>query len=236
MDIEFLWKIILPILTALLGYVVGTLKSFKEAKYRAYEELLPPIVKFTYRRENTEDEKEFSRALCKVWLFANKRVTNKIENLCKIIHKDITGDETSALQEAINEMRNDIQLWTNEKLDPKKINHIYTIITSEPKRNINWIQNYFDGLSFRIDSCISGIENDGNLPPEKWEEHKREINSSLEVLSELWPSTDGNNEIKKMAKNSNEMFQGKGSDKEKQLINCLLGIKKNLQIMIGKLV
>lgn len=179
MDIKILWEIVLPILTALLGYVAGTLKSFKEAKYRAYEELLPPIVKFTYRRENTEDEKEFSRALCKVWLFANKKVTDKIENVCKIIHEDIQGNVTSALQEAINEMRNDIQLWTKERLEPKDINHIYTIIAGVEKRNIDWIQEIFRNLSMRIDSCISDVGNIGGLPHGKWEEHWKEISDAL---------------------------------------------------------
>ena len=121
----------IAIITALAGYWIGSLKYFAEEKQKAYTDLLPPIVKFAYDRKEG-DEIEFHRALMKLWLYASKPVAIKMEKALSIIHDG--GDATPALQETIVEMRKDIQrlplfpIWPWQKLEPKDINHLYTII------------------------------------------------------------------------------------------------------------
>lgn len=120
-----------PLITALAGYWIGSIKHFSEEKQKAYRELLPPIIKFAYDRKEG-DEIEFHKALTKLWLYASKSVAQKMENALSIIHDG--GNPTPALQETIADMRKDIQrfpllpIWPWQKLEPKDINHIYTKI------------------------------------------------------------------------------------------------------------
>ena len=118
------------IVSVIVGYVIGTMKSFREAKQKAYGELLPPIIKTAYNPQG-DDEKEFNAAINKLWLYGSKSVALKMEHALKIMHDPSKGDVTKALQEAVVEMRKDIQLWLLwpwQKLNPKDVNHIYTII------------------------------------------------------------------------------------------------------------
>jgi len=130
-------QIFLILLAGITGYILGEIKSFREAKQKAYSELLPPILKMAYKRETTEDEKEFSKALSKLWLFGSKKVTHKMEHALKIIHKDIRGDITNALQVTVVEMRKDIQLWFWQELKPEEVNHLYTYIAGAKSNNKN---------------------------------------------------------------------------------------------------
>ena len=47
------------------------------------------------------------------------------------MHGSSDKDITKALQEAIVEMRNDIQLWSCRKITPKDVNHLYSRIAGE---------------------------------------------------------------------------------------------------------
>lgn len=114
-------------LTGLIGYAVGSAKSFREAKQKAYTELLPPIIKMVYHVENQNDMKEFNTALIKLWLYADKEVAKKMEEVLKIIHGNGDSDErTHKLQEVIILMRDDIQFSPCQNLTSEDINHIYT--------------------------------------------------------------------------------------------------------------
>lgn len=124
-----LWSIFFAAaLTGVIGYIIGTIKSFREEKQKAYGEILPPILKMAYHPQDNIDEKEFSKALSKLWLYGSKRVTKKMEDALEIMHDPNKGDITKALQEAVVEMRKDIQIWPWQKLKPKDVNHLYTRI------------------------------------------------------------------------------------------------------------
>lgn len=122
------WNLFFIVLSGVLGYIVGAIKSFREEKQKAYGEIIPPILKMAYNPQDAVDEKEYSKALSKLWLYGSKRVTRKMETALKIMHNSSKGDVTRALQEAVVEMRNDIQLFSLQRLKPEDVNHLYTRI------------------------------------------------------------------------------------------------------------
>ena len=65
------------LLSAILGYLFATFKTFREEKQKAYSELLPIIVKMLYDPQPSI-ESEFSKSLMKLWLYGNKDVVKKI--------------------------------------------------------------------------------------------------------------------------------------------------------------
>jgi hypothetical protein len=114
-------------LTGFLGYIIGSAKSFREAKQKAYTELLPPIIKMVYQPENQNDIKEFNTALIKLWLYASSDVAKEMEEVLKIIHgHGQLKERTAKLQEVIMRMREDIQFCSSQELNSKDLNHIYT--------------------------------------------------------------------------------------------------------------
>ncbi len=88
-----------------------------------------------YNPQDAIAEKEYSKALSKLWLYGSKRVTEKMEAALKIMHDPSKGDVTRALQEAIVEMRNDIQLFSHQRLKPEAVNHLYTRIARQTGTN-----------------------------------------------------------------------------------------------------
>lgn len=122
------WNIILILFSGILGYIVGTMKTFLEEKQKAYGEIIPAILKMAYNPQGETDEKEYCKALSKLWLYGSKEVTRKMEDALKIIHSNSKEGMTQALQEAIIEMRKDIQLFSYQKLKPGDVNHLYTTI------------------------------------------------------------------------------------------------------------
>ena len=147
------WNLFFIVLSGVLGYIVGAIKSFREEKQKAYGEIIPPILKMAYNPQDTVDEKEYSKALSKLWLHGSKRVTEKMETALEIMHNPSKGDVTRALQEAVIEMRNDIQLSSLQRLRPDAVNHLYTRIAGAGIDN-----SKFDALR-EIKSVIS------NIPP-----------------------------------------------------------------------
>ena len=123
-------QLFLIILSGVIGYVVGALKAFREAKQKAYQEILPPIIKLAYRSEQM-DEGEYCEALCKLWLYGNKKVTKKMDKALYIIHTPAKGDMTNALKDVILEMRKDIQLFSCQKIQPDEVGHLFTRISKE---------------------------------------------------------------------------------------------------------
>lgn len=134
---ESIWELFLIILSGIIGYVVGTLKSFREAKQKAYGDIIPPILKMTYNPQGVEDEKEYSSALSKLWLYGSKKVTEKMEKALGIMHNPSTGDVTKSLQETVVEMRKDIQIFSWQKINPEDVGHLYTKIAGSPPRKDN---------------------------------------------------------------------------------------------------
>lgn len=125
---DFLSTIFFILVSAFIGYFIGAIgaaKAFREEKQKAYGEILSPIFKMAYHPEDSVDEKEFSRALSKVWLFGNKEVAKKIDYAVSILHRG-SGNIMEAFQEAVVEMSKDIQFWPWQKLEPKDVRHLYT--------------------------------------------------------------------------------------------------------------
>lgn len=121
-------------ISALAGYFLGALKAFREEKQRAYGELLPPILKMAYDPQPS-DESEFNKALMQLWLYGSKKVTRKMDSAVSILHHPEKGGRdnvTKAFQEAIVEMRADIQFWSRylpwKRMKPEEVNHLYTKI------------------------------------------------------------------------------------------------------------
>lgn len=119
--------VIIAGLTGLIGYIVGTLKVFREAKQKAYQEILPPIINIAFRSSQM-NEGEFSDALCKLWLYASKKITKKMDHALRIAHKPTRGDMIKALQEVIVEMRKDIQPFPWQRIKPDDVGHLFTRI------------------------------------------------------------------------------------------------------------
>lgn len=119
------------ILTGLIGYAVGSAKSFREAKQKAYVELLPPILKVGYRQSDIKDpqvEDEFNKALSLLWLYASKKVARKMDYAVSIIIKPERGNFTLAIQQVITEMRKDLQISCFQRLRAIELKHFYTKI------------------------------------------------------------------------------------------------------------
>lgn len=126
-------NIILIIISGLIGYFLGMLRSFRDAKQKAYQEILPPIIKIAYRSKYS-DEGEYCMALCRLWLYGNKKVTQKMEKALWIVHKpEERGDMAEALKEVIAEMRKDIQIFPWQKIKPDEIGHLFTRIISKER-------------------------------------------------------------------------------------------------------
>lgn len=124
------YKIGLPIIIALfsgiIGFVVGSVKAFREAKQNAYKEILPPIIKMAYEPQQGIDNKEFNKALALTWIYANKKVALKMDRVVSIINDHNRGNITKALQDAIAEMRKDVQVLSTQNLKSDKVKHLYT--------------------------------------------------------------------------------------------------------------
>lgn len=118
----------IAIFSAIAGFAFGRARDFREAKQKAYVELLPPILKFAYDRKPGEEE-AFSTALTRLWLYGSKRAARSMDQAIGIMH-DPKMDQmtTRALQLAVAHMRRDIQLWCWQRLKPEEVKHLYTMI------------------------------------------------------------------------------------------------------------
>lgn len=125
---EYILPFIYIIVSAFIGYLFGSARSFRDEKQKAYSELLPPILKMAYDPD-VKDEAEFSKGLCKLWLYGSRAVTQKVEEALSILHNPEKGNATEFFQKAIVAMRDDIQILPWQKIKPKDVNHLYTKIT-----------------------------------------------------------------------------------------------------------
>ena len=127
---SYLLQIAIVLISALLGYFLGVAKSFREEKQRAYGEILPAILKVAYHPER-KDEEDFGKALSKLWLYGNRKVTQKMDNAVSILHDHKRGDITKALQEAVIQMRKDVQILPWQNIKPEEVKHLYTRIVGK---------------------------------------------------------------------------------------------------------
>jgi hypothetical protein len=114
------------IFTGIFGYIFGAAKVFRDQKLKAYEEILPPIVKAAFNPKQS-DEPDFNKAMVKLWLFASRKVALKMDTALSFYIDPKRGDKTEALQQAIAEMRADIQFirWRRKKVKPEEVKHFY---------------------------------------------------------------------------------------------------------------
>jgi hypothetical protein len=111
--------------SALVGYLFGAVKSFRDEKQKAYSEILPPFVRMIYS-PTQDDEKEFNKALAKLWLYANRDVAFKVDKVASILVDPNRGNITEAIQDAIVAMRKDIHhKWPFSKIRPDEVKHLY---------------------------------------------------------------------------------------------------------------
>jgi len=125
-DIMSILVILIPIIfSGIIGYILGNIKSFREEKQKAYGESLPAIIRMIFNY-SPDDEKDFNKALSKLWLYANKEVAFKIDKVASILVDKERGDMTCAIQEAIVAMRKDIHnKWPFSKIKPEEVKHLY---------------------------------------------------------------------------------------------------------------
>jgi len=125
--INLIIKAILIVFSVIVAYLFGTAKSFREEKQKAYGEILPPLIVVAYDRMSS-NKTEFNKALMKLWLYGSKKVARKIDNAVSILHHPEKGNITEAFQEAIVEMRADIQPWPWQRLKSEDVRHLYSQI------------------------------------------------------------------------------------------------------------
>lgn len=130
-----IFEILLIIISAIIGFIIGSVKAFREAKQNAYKEILPPIIKMAYDPLEGIDNKEFNKSLALSWVYANKKVARKMDKVASIINNRSRGDVTKALQNVIYEMRKDIQLLSSQWLNPEEFRHLYTKVKLIKKEN-----------------------------------------------------------------------------------------------------
>ena len=126
--------VVVSLITGLIGYFVGRCKAFREAKQKAYQEMLPPIIKMAFRSQQA-DEGQLCEALVKLWLYGSKTVTKKIDHALYIAHDPERGNILKAFQEAVVEIRRDIQINPLQRLKPDEVQHIFTRIRSASGKN-----------------------------------------------------------------------------------------------------
>lgn len=133
MKMNLVAGILLAIATGCVGFILGSIKFFREEKQKAYRESLPPIIKMAFDTDRTKgDEEEFNKALAKFWLYGNKGVTKKIDKVASILVNPKRGDLTRSVQEAIIEMRRDIRIKGYQGLKPEEVAHMYAKIAPNP--------------------------------------------------------------------------------------------------------
>jgi hypothetical protein len=108
---DFVWTIGLAVLTAVLGYFVGSVKFFKEHQLRMYGEALPALLRLTFDPQPGQTEQDFNAALSKVWLYGSKDVCTKLDWAigCRLVPD--RGNFIEEMKKTIVEIRKDIQPW-----------------------------------------------------------------------------------------------------------------------------
>jgi uncharacterized protein YggE len=67
----------------------------------------------------------------KLWLYGNSRVTTLVDTAVARMLDSSRGNATEALQEAIVEMRRDIQLLPWQRLKANDVQHLYLRVSAQ---------------------------------------------------------------------------------------------------------
>ena len=118
--------LIIAIIMAVIGFILGNLKFYREEKYKAYREFLSPIVRFVFAKDNQD---QYNEAMQKLWVFASKKVARKMDVVASRVIDSNRGDVIEALQDLISEMRTDIQPWSCSRIKAPEIRHIYAAVS-----------------------------------------------------------------------------------------------------------
>ena len=122
--LQISFSAIIGLLLALMGYLFGIAKSFRERKQNVYEEILPIIIK-TALDPHHSDEAEFNRALMKLHLYGNKKVTKTMDAAVSISLHPERGNVIEAFQKTIAAMRADIQISPLQRVKSNAVRHFY---------------------------------------------------------------------------------------------------------------
>jgi len=128
MWIEAAAGLLIALITALVGYWIGSMRFFKEHQLRVYGEVLPVILKYAFDLGDRNDEVEFNKALSKVWLYASKEVAIQLDKAVSCTVDPRRGDFKSELQAAIVAMRKDVLpkwYWVDRSLKKDEVKHYY---------------------------------------------------------------------------------------------------------------
>jgi len=118
------------VVSGVIGYIVGSLKSIRENKLQKYGEMLPKIVAYAYKSEHTSDEtKDFNTWINQASLYANRDSFLKLMKVTQTLTQKGNQDHslTEAMQAAIVTMRKDLNPWWLRycnRLEPKEITHL----------------------------------------------------------------------------------------------------------------
>ncbi len=119
--------IFVAVISAFLGYVLGTSKLMREHKLNFYGEVLPIFLRAIFAQKK-EDENAFNSALARIWIYADKKAAKDLDIAVSCAVDPRRGNPIKKLREAIPAVRRDIQpwwQWRNRKLSPEDIKHFY---------------------------------------------------------------------------------------------------------------
>lgn len=107
---KLLWYFLSITIPSLIAYAFGSAKAFKELKQKAYAEIMPLLIRGTFK-PGSDDEASFNRALTVVSLYGDRMLVGSVYRLVGILHDSSRGDATKTIQEILAQMRSDTQPW-----------------------------------------------------------------------------------------------------------------------------
>lgn len=124
--------IIIPFITATIGFVVGRVNTFRAEKQKVYSESIQPILATIFKsqylniKERELLNKEFNKANLKLLLYSNNKVAKALQQTTRLIKHAKSEDEIiSKLKITLAEMRRDIQLTPCGGLKDSEFTHFY---------------------------------------------------------------------------------------------------------------
>ena len=117
--------------TAIAGYFAGKLQDFRQRKLKAYEEELPVLIRAVFEPTEVADA-DLSRALVRLWLLASTNAAKRVSKAMGCLVHGEHQDLIRALQEAIVEVRHDIQFWSDD-MQAEDVSHFFINLPKKPK-------------------------------------------------------------------------------------------------------
>jgi len=124
--------ILVPLLTAIIGYAVGRGNTFRAEKQKVYSESIQPILATIFKpqylnaKERELLNEEFNKANLKLLLYSNDKVVKALQQTTRLIkHAKAKEEIISKLKITLAEMRKDIQLMPFGGLKDSDFTHFY---------------------------------------------------------------------------------------------------------------